>query len=195
MRYVLRPILRVLPIVLGLVVAYLVLFPLGLVVRGAGAGAGAPPHRSSRSHLAWTESVEAAAIAGFEERASDTYVERALRLGEAVPEAADPALTLAARLEVGIYSAEGADPDDATVAWEAAGAIGEAATAQATAEERVAALVRPPVAAAVVAARPGGPPAPHHAHAARRPRGRARAGRLRRPRAERRSSARYSSSA
>ncbi len=135
-RYVFRPILRAIPVVLGLLVAYVVLFPLGLAVRRR--------RRRSRAttpleqvQLAWTESVESAAIAGFEERASDTYVERALRLGQALPEAADPALTLAARLEVGSYSEAGAQADDATVAWEAAGAIGEAAKEQATAKERV----------------------------------------------------------
>jgi transglutaminase-like putative cysteine protease len=135
-RYVFRPILRAIPIALGVVVAYLVLFPLGLAVRRR--------RRRSRAitpleqvQLAWTESVEHAAIAGFEERASDTYVERAVRLGQALPEAADPALTLAARLEVGSYSAGGADADDARVAWEAAGAIGEAATEQASAKERL----------------------------------------------------------
>ena len=35
------------------------------------------------------------------------------RLGEAVPGAAEAALTLAARMEMGMYSAEGADLDDA----------------------------------------------------------------------------------
>ena len=166
--------------------------------RCAGVGDGAGRRRRlEQVQLAWTESVESAAIAGFEERASDTYVERALRLGQAVPEAADPALTLAARLEVGSYSAEGAGPDDATVAWEAAGAIGEAATGAGHRQGAAAALVRPPLAAAIVAAGPGGPPAPHHADATRRPRGRARAGRLRRPRLSVRcgSAWRYSSSA
>ncbi|MET0902447.1 MAG: DUF3488 and transglutaminase-like domain-containing protein [Acidimicrobiales bacterium] len=134
-RYVLRPILRVLPILLGLVVAYLVVFPLGLLVRRR--------RRRQRAtapleqvHLAWTEAVEAAAVVGFDERASDTFVERAIRLGEAVPDAAEPALTLAARVEVGVYSAEGAEADDATVAWEASAAISDAAHAQASVLER-----------------------------------------------------------
>jgi transglutaminase-like putative cysteine protease len=134
-RYVLQPIRRVLPILAGLAVVYLVVVPLGMVLRRR--------RRRQRAtspleqvDLAWTEAVEAAALAGFEERASDTYVERALRLGEAVPGAADAALTLAARLEVGVYSAEGAEPDDAAVAWEAAGAIEAAAIEQASRLER-----------------------------------------------------------
>ena len=40
--------------------------------------------------------------------------------GRPCPRPLDPALTLAARLEVGSYSAAGAQADDATVAWEAA---------------------------------------------------------------------------
>ncbi len=130
-RYVLQPLVRALPIVLGLIVAYAILFPLALVLRRARRRrlAVAP---LDQVELAWTESVESAATAGFEERASDTYVERAIRLGEAVPAAADPALTLAARLEVGIYSPEGATPEDATVAWEAASEVEAAARAQAS---------------------------------------------------------------
>ena len=60
-------------------------------------------------------------------------------------------------------------------AWEAADAIGEAAQAAGVALERLRRVVRPALAAAVVAAGAGRPPAAHHAHAARRPRGRARA--------------------
>jgi len=135
-RWIVKPLVTVIPIVLGLLLAYAVLFPLGLVIRRR--------HRRQRAttpleqvDLAWTESVEAASIAGFEERPSDTYVERALRLGEVVPEGADAALTLAARLEVGIYSAEGADLDDAEIAWEAATEIRDATRAQASTWERV----------------------------------------------------------
>ena len=135
-RYVIQPVARALPWVLAAIVAYLVLFPLLLLVRRE--------RRRRRAdtpiehvELAWTESVEAGAIAGFEERSSDTYVERALRLGELVPGAADPALTLAARREVGMYSVEGATADDATVAWEAAGRIAVAAREQASAKDRV----------------------------------------------------------
>ena len=135
-RYVLRPIQRALPIVAGLVVAYLALVPLAMALRRRRRRqrATAPLEQVD---LAWTEAVEAAAIVGFEERPSDTYVERALRLGEAVPAAADAALTLAARLEVGTYSAEGADLEDAEVAWHAAAAIEAAVLEQATRFERV----------------------------------------------------------
>jgi hypothetical protein len=54
-----------------------------------------------------------------------------------VPEAADPALTMAARVEVGIYSPGGADPEDATVAWEAAERVQTALRAQTTWRERM----------------------------------------------------------
>jgi transglutaminase-like putative cysteine protease len=135
-RYVVQPIARALPWVLGLIVVYAVLFPLLLVVRRKRRRSFAASPLD-QVELAWTESVEAAAIAGYEERVSDTYVERAIRLGEVVPGAADPALTLAARREVGIYSAEGATADDAAVAWEAAGEIAAAARDQASTKERV----------------------------------------------------------
>ncbi len=136
MRWIVRPLLTVLPIVLGLGLAYVLLFPLALAIRRR--------RRRQRAtspleqlDLAWTEAVEAASIAGYEERASDTNVERALRLGDAVPEGADAALTLAARLEVGIYSAGGADLDDAAAAWEASDELRAAARAQATTWERI----------------------------------------------------------
>lgn len=134
-RYVVKPVTRSLPWVLGAVAAYVVLFPLLLVMRRERRRrlAAAP---LEQVELAWTESVEAAATAGFEERPSDTYVERAIRLGEIVPGAADAALTLAARREVGMYSAEGATPDDATVAWEAAATIAAAVREQASRLER-----------------------------------------------------------
>ena len=151
---------------------------------GAGAGGSGPPRRSSRCDLAWTESVEAAAVAGFEERASDTYVERALRLGEAVPDGRRPRPHPRGPPRGRASTRPRAPtPTTPTVAWEAAAEpSARRPRAQASTWERVAALVRPPLAAAVVAAGPGGPAAPHHAHPARRPRGRARAGRLRRPR-------------
>jgi hypothetical protein len=135
-RYVVRPAVRALPVLGVIVLAYLVLFPTGLLARRL--------IRRRRTatpleqvELAWTEAVEAASVAGFSEQPSDTYVERAIRLGEVLPQAADPALTLASRLEVGSYSAEGADLDDAEVAWEAASAIGAAARAHASWWDRV----------------------------------------------------------
>ena len=165
--------------------AYVVLFPLGLLVRRRRRRrrATAP---LEQVELAWTESVEAAAVAGFEERASDTYVERALRLGEAVPDGGRSRphprgppggghLLGRGRRARRRRRWPGRRPPADRRGGHGAGVDPGAG----------AALVRPPLAAAVVAAGPGGPPAPHHAHPARRPRGRARAGRLRRPRAER----------
>jgi hypothetical protein len=141
-RYVVEPVTRALPWVLGAIAAYLILFPLGLVVRRQRRRRRADA-ALDQVELAWTESVEAAAIAGFDERASDTYVERAIRLGEIVPGAADPALTLAARREVALYSAEGATADDATVAWEAADAIVAAVREQVSLPSRVLRWVDP----------------------------------------------------
>jgi hypothetical protein len=141
-RYVVEPVTRALPWVLGAIAAYLILFPLGLVVRRQRRRRRADA-ALDQVELAWTESVERAAIAGFDERASDTYVERAIRLGEIVPGAADPALTLAARREVALYSAEGATPDDATVAWEAADAIVAAVREQVSLPSRMLRWVDP----------------------------------------------------
>jgi hypothetical protein len=49
-----------------------------------------------------------------------------------VPGAAEAALTIAARREVAVYSAAGATPDDAEVAWAAAAEVGAAVNEQAT---------------------------------------------------------------
>ncbi|MFL6204510.1 MAG: transglutaminaseTgpA domain-containing protein [Acidimicrobiales bacterium] len=135
-RWVVRPLLTVIPIVLGLALVYALVFPLALGVRRRRRRQAATSPLA-QVHLAWTESMEVASIAGFSERPSDTYVERALRLGHAIPEAADAALTLAARLEVGIYSAEGADLDDAAAAWAAASDISGAARAQVSRWDRL----------------------------------------------------------
>jgi transglutaminase-like putative cysteine protease len=129
--YVLKPLARALPVVLAALIAYLVVFPLALVLRRSGRRRRATTPLD-QVELAWVESVEAASVAGFDERPSDTHVEGAIRLGQAVPGAADAALTLAARLEVALYSAEGAEPDDATVAWEAAAEVAAAAREQAS---------------------------------------------------------------
>ena len=51
--------------------------------------------------------------------------------------AADPALTIAARLEVGIYSADGADGEDAEVAWQASEAIQQALREQTSWRDRL----------------------------------------------------------
>jgi transglutaminase-like putative cysteine protease len=140
--WLVRPLVTILLVALGLALVYAVLFPLALVLRRRRRRRQATS-AIDQVHLAWMESVEAASIAGFEERASDTYVERALRLGETVPEAADPALTLAARLEVGIYSADGADLDDAATAWASADEIQDAARAQASRWARLGHLFDP----------------------------------------------------
>ena len=125
-RYVYRPILRAIPVVLGLLVAYVALFPLGLAVREASATE--PGDDAPRAGPAGVDRV------GRERRHRRLRGAGQRHLRGACPpartglaEAADPALTLAARLEVGSYSEAGAQAEDATVAWEAAGAIGEAA--------------------------------------------------------------------
>ena len=120
----------------GLVLLWVLLLPIALLVRRSRRRrfAASP---LDQVQLAWTESAEAAGIVGFQEAPSDTHVERALQLGALVPEAADPALTLAARIEVGIYSPEGADPDDATVAWEAAERIQAGVRAHTSTRDRL----------------------------------------------------------
>lgn len=124
-----RPVARVVPVVALVVLSYAVVFPLGLVLWRA--------RRRRRAttpleqiELAWAESVEEAAVVGYQERPSDTYVERAQHLGALVPDAEDAARALAGRLEVGIYSADGADADDATAAFSAADEIRDVARAQ-----------------------------------------------------------------
>jgi transglutaminase-like putative cysteine protease len=119
-----------------LVLAWVVLLPIALLVRRA--------RRRRRAEtpldqveLAWIEAAEAAGIAGFHERLSDTHIERALEVGARVPAAADPALTIAARLEVGIYSADGADGEDAEVAWQASEAIQQALREQTSWRDRL----------------------------------------------------------
>ena len=123
-------------IYVGLVLLWVVLFPIALLVRRSRRRARAASPLE-QVEVAWAESAEAAGIVGFQERPSDTHVERALQMGALVPEAADPALTMAARVEVGIYSPGGADPEDATVAWEAAERVQTALRAQTTWRERM----------------------------------------------------------
>lgn len=121
-RLVLRPLSRVAPIVGGVALAYAVLFPIGLL------GSRALRRRRATTpleqvELAWRESVEVAAVMGFEERPSDTYFERAHHLAQSLPDAEDAVFTLAIRLEAANYSAEGAGEDDATAAQTAAADI------------------------------------------------------------------------
>jgi transglutaminase-like putative cysteine protease len=135
-RWIVRPLLTVIPIVLGVALLYALAFPLALALRRRRRRQGATT-ALAQVDLAWTEAVEAASVTGFLERPSDTYVERALRLGEAVPGGADAALTIAARLEVGIYSAHGADLDDAAVAWAASEEIRDAVKDQTSTWDRL----------------------------------------------------------
>lgn len=137
-RFLLRPVARVLPIVALVVLAYLLLFPLAILL-----------HRHLRRRrvdgpedriaLAWTEAVEEAALVGFTEVRSDTFDERARRLTAAVPgdTVGDDALCLARQLEEATYSPDGADDLSAELAEEAAAAIGAAARSAATRPDRI----------------------------------------------------------
>ncbi len=135
-RLVLKPLATVLPVVGGVVAGYLVLFPLGLLMwrRRRRRRATTP---AAQIELAWLESVEEAAGVGFQQRPSDTFFERAHHLSAALPDAEAAAFTLAARLEGALYSAEGADEDDAATSWQAADEIGEAARAAMSRVQRV----------------------------------------------------------
>jgi transglutaminase-like putative cysteine protease len=135
-RLVLKPLARILPIVLGVVLAYAVLFPAGLLAwrRSRRRRAVTP---TAQIELAWLESAENAAIVGFQQRPSDTYFERAHHLSAVLPEAEDAAFALASRLETALYSEDGAVPDDATTAWESADEISAAARARTTRRHRL----------------------------------------------------------
>ncbi|MFZ6005989.1 MAG: transglutaminaseTgpA domain-containing protein [Actinomycetota bacterium] len=117
--FVTGPVRQVAPFVVAAVLAYLLLVPLALASRRwvRRRRATTPAERIS---LAWTEASEEAALVGFEETASETFDERAARLGAlmADPAASDHAVDLARRLEVAAYSAEGADELDAELAEE-----------------------------------------------------------------------------
>jgi len=129
-RLVLKPLARVAPFVVGLLLAYALCFPLGLLLRRAFRRRRATTPLA-QIELAWLESVEEAAVVGFHERPSDTYFERAHHLAAALPEAEGAAFALAGRIEAGTYSAEGADEEDAVVALAAAEEIRVATRAQA----------------------------------------------------------------
>ncbi len=135
-RLVLRPLARILPIVLGVVLLYALVFPAGLFAwRAARRRRADTP--AAQIDLAWLESVEDAATVGFQQRPSDTYPERAHRLSAVLPAAEQAAFTLAGRLEAAHYSAEGAGPDDATTAWEAADEIAAATRSGTTRRQRI----------------------------------------------------------
>jgi hypothetical protein len=121
-RYLVDPMRRAAPIAGGIVLAYAILFPSGLLARRQvrrRRAATAP----ARIELAWRETVEGAAVLGYEERASDTYVERAHHLAAAVPGSEDAGLALARCREAAAYSAEGASDEHADVALDAAAEI------------------------------------------------------------------------
>jgi hypothetical protein len=80
--------------------------------------------------LAWTETVEDARLVGYEERASDTYFERAHHLATALPGGEEAAFVLARAREAATYSAEGASDDDASAAQAASDKLRELARAQ-----------------------------------------------------------------
>ncbi len=117
-RYVLTPVARAAPAVGGTVLAYLLLFPAGLLLRRAVRRRRATT-AAGKIALAWQEAAEGAGVAGYEERPSDTYVERATRLAGVVPDAAPAAFTLARCLQEATFSAEGADEDGAQTALDA----------------------------------------------------------------------------
>jgi transglutaminase-like putative cysteine protease len=135
-RLVLKPLARIAPIVAGLLLAYALLFPLGLLLRRA-LRRRRVTTPLEQIELAWLESVEEAALVGFHERPSDTYFERAHHLSAALPEAEGAAFALASRLEAGTYSAEGAVEEDAEVALTAAEDIRAATREQAALFVRV----------------------------------------------------------
>jgi hypothetical protein len=137
-RFIVRPVTRAAPIVGATLLAYLVLFPLTLLVRRhlRRRRATTPAERIS---LAWTEAVEVAALVGFRERRSDTFQERAQHLATALPDsgAAAGARSLAGRLEQAAYSADGADEIDAELAEEAATSVAAAARHASRRRDRV----------------------------------------------------------
>jgi hypothetical protein len=135
-RLVLKPLARILPIVLGVVLGYALLFPAGLLAwrRSRRRRAVTP---TAQIELAWLESAENAATVGFQQRPSDTYFERAHHLSAVLPDAEDAAFSLASRLETALYSEDGAVPDDATTAWEAADEIKAAARGRTTRRQRL----------------------------------------------------------
>ena len=93
-RYLGRPLARAAPVVVVLLLGYAIAFPLGLLLWRS--------RRRRRAdtplalvELAWIETVEDARLVGYEERASDTYFERAHHLATALPGAEDAAFVLA----------------------------------------------------------------------------------------------------
>jgi transglutaminase-like putative cysteine protease len=137
-RFLVRPVTQAAPIVAGVLLLYLLLFPLGLLVRRRlrRRRATTPDERIA---LAWTETVEDAALLGFREVRSDTFSERSERLVAAIPgdDVAEHAQRLTRQLEHATYSPDGADDLAAELAEEAAAALGATARAASSRKDRV----------------------------------------------------------
>lgn len=137
-RFIVRPLKQAAPVVGIVLVTYLVLFPLGLLVRRR-----LRRHRATtpdaRINLAWAEAAEEAELLGYKERRSDTFDERARRLSYYLADDESVAHTslIARRLEAATYSAEGVDDLDAELAQESSAALGASARAAATRGARV----------------------------------------------------------
>ena len=129
-RWVTDPARRILPWVVGIVVLYVI---------GVSSALGAHRRRrrqrattpGQRIALAWTEAVEAAALVGFRDRASDTPAERAARLAQTLPDAAGPAAVLARAAEAADYTPSGASDADVAAAVAAADEVVAAVRAMA----------------------------------------------------------------
>ncbi len=138
-RYLVEPIARIAPVVGIAVLAYALLFPLGLLLwRLRRRRRAVTP--AAVIELAWVEAVEDASLVGYVERSSDTYFERAHRLaallGDTEPAEA-AAFALAGCREAAAYSAAGADEADAAEAVAAGGVLRELARSGAPLAARV----------------------------------------------------------
>jgi hypothetical protein len=128
--------------VLAGALAYILLFPLGLLVwRGLRRRRASSPQE--RIELAGVETVEDARLVGDAEQASDTNVERANHLAAALGDGQDPALRLARCREAAAYSPVGAGEDDAERAEEAAEELSVLAKGQLSLVTRVGRWIDP----------------------------------------------------
>lgn len=135
-RYVTDPAARAVPWLVIVVVGYLLTCPALLALhrrvrrrRTVGTEA--------RIALAWIEAAEGAALSGYAERSSDTYAERARRLGDQVPGAAVQSLHLARLVEAAHYSPDGVASAVVPEALAASAAVRRAAWTQAPWRERI----------------------------------------------------------
>ncbi|MDP1819302.1 MAG: DUF3488 and transglutaminase-like domain-containing protein [Acidimicrobiales bacterium] len=130
-RYVADPARTAFPWVLAVVLLYALGVPAALHLHRRRRRARATTAQQ-RIALAWRESIEAGALVGFVERASDTYDERASDLVGHLPAAEGSATTLVRALEASDYSAEGAGDSEAEAATTSAAEIGDLAVQQAS---------------------------------------------------------------